>query len=199
MRTKIEMKATAVLVFAGVIILAIPLCCEGGKWDRENAAKGLSRYSDTSQQQPLSEKSLEVIETSRKWLEEVINKSRRTQSNIHDKIKKAFEEIKKVRSRTRRGLGPLTSCLADAVLSLSDKACDAITSKQTICHTVVSSLRVLKKIVGIADGNAVLQLICEHLGELAYDAGQFLHQLVCQWAKTAFGDSLPQFVVDYAC
>ena len=199
MQTKIAMRVTAVLVFAGVIFLAIPLCCEGGKWDRENAAKGLSPYSDTSQQQPLSERSLEVIETSRKWLEEVISESRRTQSNVHDRIKKAFEEINKVRRRTRKGLGPLTSCLADAVLSLSDEACDDITSKRTICHTAVSALRILMKIVGITDGNAVLQLICQHLGELGYEAGQFLHQLMCQWAKTAFGDRLPQFIIDYAC
>lgn len=193
------MRATAVLVFAVVIILAIPLCCEGGKWDRGNAAKGLSPYSDTSQQQALSEKSQKVIETSRKWLEQVISKSHRTQSNVHDKIKEAFEEIKKTRIRARRELSPLTSCLADAVLSLSDEACDDITSKQTICHTVVSSLRILEKIVGIADSNAVLQLICEHLGELGYEAGQFLRQLMCQWAQTAFGDSLPQFIIDYAC
>ena len=196
MRTKIEMKTTAVLVFAVVIILAIPLCCEGGKWDRENAAKGLSRYSDTSQQQPLSERSLEVIQTSRKWLKQVIS-----DSHIHKRVKKILLELhdrEPSRTRAKRWLGVLTitTCLTDAGLSAIDKACDDNASKWT-CHIAVSALRTVMKIVSIADGSAMLQLICEHLGELAYDAGQFLHQLVCQWAQTAFDDNA--FIVKHIC
>ena len=196
MQKKIAMKVTAVLVFVVVIILAIPLCCEGGKWDRENAAKGLSPYSDTSQQQPLSEKSLEVIETSRKWLEQVIS-----DSNIHKRVKKILLELHEKepsRTRAKRQLGVLaiTTCLTEAGLSAIDKACDDYASKWT-CHIAVSALRIVMKIVGIADGSAMLQLICDHLGELAYDAGQFLRQLVCQWAKTAFDDNA--FIVKHIC
>ena len=197
MQTKIAMRITAVLVFAVVIILAIPLCCEGGKWDRENAAKGLSPYSDTSQQQPLSEKSLEVIETSRKWLEQVIS-----DSHIHKRVKKILLELHEKepsRTRAKRQLGVLaiTTCLTDAGLSAIDKACDDYASKWT-CHIAVSALRIMMKVVSIiADGNALLQLICDHLGELAYDAGHFLHQLVCQWAKTAFDDNA--FIVKHIC
>ena len=187
-REEMAMKVAAAVLFAVVIAFAIPSCCEGQEQVGGNAAKGLSPFGDSSQQQPLGNKSLEVIANSTKWLEGVISESRRTQSHVHDKIKKAFEEIKKVRLRTRRGLNPLVSCLTDAGLSAIDKACDNIASKW-VCHTTVSALQVVANIAGIADGNVVLQLICDHLGELTYDAGRFLHQLVCEWAMTAFDDN----------
>ena len=83
---------------------------------QQNVVKGLSPYSDaTQQQQPTSEKSLKVSADSRKWRKGVIGESRHAQSNVHDRIKKAFEEVTKVQNRAKRGLGLLTSCLTNAV------------------------------------------------------------------------------------
>ena len=196
---EIAMKVAAAVLLAVVVAFAIPPCCGGHEQVEGYAAKGLSSFSDSSQEQPLSKTSLEVIANSTKWLEGVISESRRTQSHVHDKIKKAFEEMKKVRRRTRRGLGPLANCLADAVLSFFDEACDDIASEWTTCHTAVSAIRLVNKVVNIADGSAVLHQICEHLGELGYHIGQFLHQLMCQWAQAAFGDKLPHFIEQYIC
>ena len=181
-----------------VIAFAIPLCCEcheedGGK----NAGKRLSHSSDSAQQQPLKEQSLKVIADSRKWIEGVINESRRTDSHLHNKIKKAFEEMKgkkEVRRRAKRWAGSLTSCLADGALYAIDKACDA--SEWTACHMV---LTVLQKVVDITGGNAVLHHICKHLGELGYDVTQFLRQLVCEWAQAAYENNLPWFIKKYVC
>ena len=194
---KITMKATAVLVFVVVIVFAIPLCCEGRERDRKNAVKELSPYGALpQQQQSLSEKSLEVIAKSKKWLEGAIGNP-----HVHNRIKRVFLEIRreKVRRRVKRwwwGAVTATTCLADAALSAIDKACDSDTSELTTCHTVVSALRTVMKIVSIADGSTLLQLICDHLGELGYHVGQFLRQLVCQWAKTTFGDNS---IVDFFC
>ena len=81
-----------------------------------NAVKGLSPYSVASQQQqPTSEKSLKVSAYSRKWRKGVFGESRHAQSNVHDRIKKAFVEEAKVQNRAKRGLGLLTSCLTNAV------------------------------------------------------------------------------------
>ena len=187
-REEIAMKVAAAVLFAVVVAFAISPCCGGHEQVEGNAAKGLSSFSDSSQKHPLSKRSLDVIATSTKWLEGVISESRRTQSHVHDRIKKAFEEMKKVQPRTRREINPLVSCLTDAGLSAIDKACDNIASKW-VCHTTVSALRVVANITGIADGNVVQQLICNHLGELTYDAGRFLHQLVCEWATAAFDDN----------
>ena len=187
---KIAMKATAVLVFAVVIVFTFPLCCEGREQDRKNAVKELSPYGALPQQQSLSEKSLEVIAKSKKWLEGAIG-----DPHVHNRIKRVFLEIRreKVRRRVKRwwwGAVTATTCLADAALSAIDKACDSDTSCQTALWTVKTIVSI------IADGSALLQLICDHLGELAYDAGQFLHQLVCQWAKTTFDDNP---IVDFFC
>ena len=77
--------------------------------------KGLSPYSVASQQQqPTSEMFLKVID-SRRWLKGVISGSCHMQSNVHDRIKNAFVEVAKVQNRAKRGLGLLTSCLANAV------------------------------------------------------------------------------------
>ena len=191
----------AALLFAVVIALAIPLCCEcceedGGK----NVGKRLSHSSDSAKQQPLKEESLKVIAASRKWLEGVINESRRTDSHLHNKIKRAFEEMKGkriVRRRAKRWAGSLTSCLGGAAVSAIGKACDA--SEWTACHIVPSVLRTVKKVVDIASGNAVLQKICEHLGELGYDVTQFLRQLACEWAQAAYENNLPWFIKKYVC
>ena len=86
------------------------LCCEGSEQDRENAAKGLSTYVYSSQQQSLSRKSLAVIAASRKWFERVISELHRAQSHIQDWIKKPFDERNEAWLRARRWLGPLTSC-----------------------------------------------------------------------------------------
>ena len=194
------MKLAAVL-FAVVIIIAVPLCSGGREEDGgKNAGKRLSHSSDSAQQQPLKEDSLKVIAASRKWLEGVINESRHTDSHLHNKIKQAFEEMKGkkiVRSRAKRWAGSLTSCLAGAALSIIDKACDA--SEWTACHMVLTVLRTVKKVVDIASGNAVLQEICEHLGELGYDVTQFLRQLACEWAQAAYEDNLPWFIRKYVC
>ena len=189
----------AALLFAVVIALAIPLCCECRDGEK-NAGKRLSHSSDSVQQQPLKEDSLKVIAASRKWLEGVINESRRTDSHLHNKIKQAFEEMKGkkiVRRRARRWAGSLTRCLGSAALSAIDKACDA--SEWTACHMVLTVLRTVKKVVDIASGNAVLQEICEHLGELGYDVTQFLRQLACEWAQAAYEDNLPWFIRKYVC
>ena len=94
-----------------------PSCCEGSEQDRENAAKGLSPYGDSSQQQLLRKKSLVVIVASRKWFEGVISEPCHAQSHVYDRIKKAFEERNYVRLRARRWLGPLTSCRSDVEVS----------------------------------------------------------------------------------
>ena len=189
------MKVAAVVLFAVVIAFTIPLCCEGHEQVGGNAAKGLSPFGDSYQQQPLSKKSQEVIVASRKWLKGVIN-----DSHIHEEVKKAFLEMhgkKVVRVRAKRWLGALTiaSCLTSAALSAINKACNHITS-EWVCYMVGFGLRVVTKIADIADGSVILQLICDHLGELTYDAGRFLHQLVCEWARTAYENSL---FVDYFC
>ena len=194
---RLRMKLAAVL-FAVVIIIAVPLCSGGREEDGgKNAGKRLSHSSDSAKQHPLKEESLKVIAVSRKWLEGVINESRRTDSHLHNKIKQAFEEMngkKEVRRRAKRWVRSLTSCLGGAALSAIDKACDA--SEWTVCHMVVS---VLQKVVDIASGNAVLHQICKHLGELGYDVAQFLRQLVCEWAQATYEDNLPWFIRKYVC
>ena len=189
------MKVAAAVLFAVVIAFAIPLCCEAHEQVGGITVKGLSPFSDSSQQQSLSKESLEVIAASREWLKEVIN-----DSHIHEEVKKAFLEMhgrKVVRVRAKRWLGALTitSCLTSAALSALNKACNHITS-EWVCYMVEFGLRVVTKIAGIADGSVILQLICDHLGELTYDAGRFLHQLVCEWAATAYENSP---IVDYIC
>ena len=194
---KFAMKATAVVVFVVVIVFAIPLCCEGRERERKNAVKELSPYGALPQHQPLSEKSLKIIADSKKWLKGVID-----DPHLHSRIKRVFLEIrgeKVARTRAKRwwwGAVTATTCLADAALAAIDKACDSDTSELTTCHTVVSALRTVMKIVSIADGSTLLQLICDHLGELSYHVGQFLRQLVCQWAQTTFDDNP---VVDFFC
>lgn len=82
---------------------------------QQKVVKRLSPYSVASQQQTLSEKSLKVID-SRKWLKGVISdsESRHKQSDVHDRVKKAFEEVT-VENRAKAGLALLTSCLTNAV------------------------------------------------------------------------------------
>ena len=67
-----------------------------------------------SNNSPPSETFLKVID-SRRWLKGVIGESHHMQSNVHDRIKKAFVEVAKVQNRAKRGLGLLTSCLTNAV------------------------------------------------------------------------------------
>ena len=93
-----------------------PSCCEGSEQDRENAAKGLSPYGDSFQQQLLRKKSLVVIVASRKWFEGVISEPCHPKSHVYDRFKKAFEE-RNARLRAKRWLGPLTSCRSDVGVS----------------------------------------------------------------------------------
>ena len=204
------MKFTAALLVV-VILFAIPFCCVGAEKDvAKDVVKSTQSLSCTGEiipQCPLNEESLKVIADSRKWLERVVTTSHHTQPHLHGKIKRAFQEMngqKQVKTRAKRILGSLTSCLADAGLSAIDKACDEFASGWTICHTVVSAVRIVKNIVGIAGGNSpVIQRICEHLGELGYQAAeyvvQFFRQLLCEWAQAVFSDNLPQFIKENIC
>ena len=205
------MKVTAVLLVV-VILFAIPLWCVG---DEEGGVKGAVKNTHnlacTDMSNPqchLKEESLKVIADSKKWLKRVVMVSVLSKSHVHEKIKRAFEEMngqKQVKTRAKRILGSLTSCLADAGLSAIDKACDKFTSDwTTTCHTVISAVQTVTNIAGIAGGdNAVIQSICEHLGELTYQATeyvvQFFRHLFCEWAQAVFGDSVPQFIENIVC
>ena len=204
------MKFLAVLLVV-VILFAIPLWCMG---DEEGGVKGavknthnLASTDKSNPQCHLREESLKVIADSKKWLKRVVMVSVLTKSHVHKKIKKAFEKMngqKQVKTRAER-VGSIASCLADAGLSAIDKACDKFASDwTTTCHTVISAVETVTNIVGIAGGdNAVIQRICELLGELTYQATehmvQFFHHLLCEWAQAVFGDSVPQFIEKIIC